>query len=160
MNQSKASIHNGKENKRGSSMHVKAKTNNRPASKGLKRKSTKKMDEKSEPTKAKLDKLKELEESGIFEAFEYILRSLHNGGLTETNVYDFAANRLVLYETKCRAATFKKSRIERYKKGEFDSKQKQSELNEPIAAQPIRPLPLPSIYRASKSLGVKAKARI
>lgn len=105
------------------------------------------------------EKIIEIEQSGLFDAFEQILRSLHNGGHTDINVFDFAANRLVLYEAKCKTKLFKNSRLENYKKGIYDSKNQLSQLNEPIPIQPTQSLLQNKSLGVARSMSVKPKPK-
>lgn len=48
-----------------------------------------------EPEMSKEEKLQLLENEGVFEAFEFIVKSYYNGGMkTDINIFDFASNRL------------------------------------------------------------------
>lgn len=50
-----------------------------------------------------------LMESGMLEAYEYILRSLCKAGLPEGNIFDYTASKLVKFETKWKTEQKKKA---------------------------------------------------
>ena len=55
------------------------------------------------------ERTKALQDSGLLEAYEYILQSLCKAGLPEGNVFDFASTKLLKFETKWKAEQKKKA---------------------------------------------------
>jgi hypothetical protein len=53
-------------------------------------------------------------ESGMLEAYEYILRSLCKAGLPEGNVFDYTATKLMKFETKWKTDQKKKAIVQKY----------------------------------------------
>lgn len=56
-----------------------------------------------------------LMESGLQEAYEYILTCLCKAGLPEGNVFDYASMKLLKFETKWKAEQKKKQILKKYK---------------------------------------------
>jgi len=53
-------------------------------------------------------------ESGMLEAYEYILRSLCKAGLPEGNIFDYTASKLIKFETKWKTEQKKKAIVQKY----------------------------------------------
>lgn len=53
-------------------------------------------------------------ESGMLEAYEYILRSLCKAGLPEGNIFDYTATKLMKFETKWKTDQKKKAIVQKY----------------------------------------------
>ncbi len=53
-------------------------------------------------------------DSGMLEAYEYVLRSLCKAGLPEGNIFDYTASKLMKFETKWKTDQKKKAIIQKY----------------------------------------------
>ncbi len=79
--------------------------------------------EDKKPTKE--EKIRMIKNEGLFVAFEQILKSYYNGGMKmDTNIFEFAINRLKKFESTFKTEQKKKDRIEKYKKLEKENEQK------------------------------------
>lgn len=62
-------------------------------------------------------KMKEIEEAGLFQAFESILKSYYNGGMKkDINIFDFSIHRIKAFESNYKSKMKKLELMKKYQK--------------------------------------------
>jgi hypothetical protein len=69
-------------------------------------------------------------ESGMLEAYEYVLRSLCKAGLPEGNIFDYTAAKLQKFETKWKTEQKRKAIVQRYQN--MGKEKKEEDILPPI----------------------------
>lgn len=69
-------------------------------------------------------------DSGMLEAYEYILRSLCKAGLPEGNIFDYTASKLIKFETKWKTDQKKKEIVQKYQN--IGKEKKEEDILPPI----------------------------
>ena len=71
-----------------------------------------------------------LMESGMLEAYEYVLRSLCKAGLPEGNIFDYTAAKLMKFETKWKTEQKRKAIVQKYQN--IGKEKKEEDILPPI----------------------------